>query len=343
MDVRTTFRSTVLTFTIVVATSLCSTVIPGLNLAALTDSSDLIIAGQVLALKEAGHGIVRVNGKQFSSIRMLATIHVDQVLKGSFGSPRLEVGFDLPISPAGSMGYRGVPAGAYRLVFLRGSTPKYELANPFYPSVVASPGFATLEANVMKRVIGQIAAVLESPTTTDAEKLEAMSTLYRVNDPLITSGLRRALKHKSEVVRLSAVAELLNRNDISVLPIAVDALLHPKTDLPEYVRQNLSAAIGASAANDEAITTISQLLQAANPDIRRNAASALRNTSSKAAIGPLVLTLSDRDFQVRYYGVIGLAEITGQNEWRPLIEDFQTNEARYLKHWKNWAQANQHR
>jgi hypothetical protein len=58
-----------------------------------------------------------------------------------------------------------------------------------------------------------------------------------------------------------------------------------------------------------------------------------------ASLCPLATTLDDTDFEVRYYGVTGLAEISGQLEWHPNMEVFRAEEARYLRHWRDWARA----
>jgi hypothetical protein len=60
---------------------------------------------------------------------------------------------------------------------------------------------------------------------------------------------------------------------------------------------------------------------------------ALRNTKAKEASKGLALALKDTDLKVRYYGVIGLAEITGEKNWRPSEEMFKKNENLYLQHW----------
>ena len=90
---------------------------------------------------------------------------------------------------------------------------------------------------------------------------------------------------------------------------------------------------------EAAIPILVKLLSAADVEARRAAASSLRHTQSQAALGPLATALQDGDFEVRYLAVIGLAEITGQGEWRPLREDFKDNQERYIGHWQQWAKS----
>jgi hypothetical protein len=49
--------------------------------------------------------------------------------------------------------------------------------------------------------------------------------------------------------------------------------------------------------------------------------------------------LGDSDTKVRYFSVVGLAEITGQLEWRPNPDDFAASSTKYLNHWIAWGAA----
>ncbi len=57
------------------------------------------------------------------------------------------------------------------------------------------------------------------------------------------------------------------------------------------------------------------------------------------AVESLVIALNDNNRQVRYEGVIGLAELTGQDQWAPAIGTFESDEQKYLDHWKEWART----
>jgi hypothetical protein len=46
--------------------------------------------------------------------------------------------------------------------------------------------------------------------------------------------------------------------------------------------------------------------------------------------------LGDPDTKVRYFSVVGLAEITGQPEWRPKPDDFAAFGTKYVNHWVEW-------
>ena len=89
-----------------------------------------------------------------------------------------------------------------------------------------------------------------------------------------------------------------------------------------------------------AVPTLSDLVGAANVNIRRGAAAALRNTQDRAAIKPLARALNDTDPEVQYQAVIGLAEITGApSEWSPASETFEKAPQLYLDYWREWAKS----
>jgi len=73
--------------------------------------------------------------------------------------------------------------------------------------------------------------------------------------------------------------------------------------------------------------------------IRRAAAAALRHTQADGAIGPLSMALEDSDREVRYQAVLGLATITGQNEWSPTLDQFEREEQHYLSYWREWVKT----
>jgi HEAT repeat protein len=155
---------------------------------------------------------------------------------------------------------------------------------------------------------------------------------------LSTQALQFASHLADPTLRLSAVAVLLVRNDISGLQLAAEALLGSAEGLPSEVRQNLTSGIG-QLEDSRAVPTLAALLRQGDDRVRVAAASALVNTASPGAIDPLAEALDDSEYQVRYWAVVGLAEMTGQKDWRPNTDDFRDREASYLSHWKEWRRS----
>jgi len=82
---------------------------------------------------------------------------------------------------------------------------------------------------------------------------------------------------------------------------------------------------------------VTDLLGAGSVEVRRSAAHALRNIADSAGVPALVRALDDPDRDVRYYAVTGLAKITGQDDWLPSLPLFESEEQKYVAHWREWA------
>jgi HEAT repeat protein len=80
-----------------------------------------------------------------------------------------------------------------------------------------------------------------------------------------------------------------------------------------------------------------RLLKSPSAEIRSAAAEGLWRTRSQEAVVPLLSMLVDPDAKVRYFSVVGLAEITGQLEWRPNPDDFAASGKNYVQHWIEWG------
>ena len=111
-----------------------------------------------------------------------------------------------------------------------------------------------------------------------------------------------------------------------------------KNYLPDDLAEELREAQSRTALLTERI-----LDDQVRPDfkVRRGAAQALRNTGSSQAVAGLAEALNDSEREVRYIAVIGLGEITRQDEWSPSIDNFSEHEAYFLSYWRNWVKSQQ--
>ncbi len=314
--------------------------IPTLNLTELIDSADMIIVGRVREIREVASGTVEIDQIRLPAKVLGGNIIVTATLRGDAGLEKVPLQFSLPITPGGDIGYRGIPNESYRLIFLKRSGQNFDFANPYYPSFPAVAGTPVQGDGTVDQVVNQLAATIQSPQVSSGEKMELLFALRGSNSPILVKALRKALTTSDKVLQLSIAAALLERNDLSALAIGKDALVHPDPNVPGYLLVNLSSAISAGLTDEHAVPQLALILKNAPEAFgRRSAASALRNTASRTALAPLSTALNDPDFEVRYYGVIGLAEITGQNDWRPLLEEFQNSQQKYLSHWREWVQV----
>jgi HEAT repeat protein len=188
----------------------------------------------------------------------------------------------------------------------------------------------------LDRVIAEIAHVLTSTRPSTDDKVGAITALERVNTQVAIKALRIAVDSSNINLRLRALAALLKKNDISKLDIAASTLLNEAAVSDQFLYVNLAGAL-RSVRNPDAIPVMIRLLESPAPHVRRAATSAIRNSGVDAAISPLAKALHDSDREVRYQAVIGLAEITGQDNWGPSVDLYARDEQRYLGYWQDWA------
>lgn len=308
--------------------------LPLLDLPALTRNADLIVLGQITSIRESGRVTITLEGKATESQSMVAELTARGVLKGKVDSPRIFFTFAVPMVESG---YKTIAPSQFGLFFLRADgDERFTVLSPYYPFLVAASDSPKLKGNDLDRVVGTIAHLLAQPS---AElRREAIYILDTASTDEATDALRRAASDGDTVVKLQALAALLRRGDISVLNIAEDFLLHPKPNVDEYLRRNVSVSL-EGIKDPRAIVTLVRLLAAPDIQTRRSSAGALRHMHTTAAIGPLLTALESSDRGVRYQGVIGLAELTGQDEWAPSVELFQKDEQHFIAHWKEWGRT----
>lgn len=311
------------------------------NLRSQVEAAEVIAVGGVGLVRQVGTGQVEIGGRSFPATLFETEVRVDRALKGTEVPQRLIVQFSIPISPGGGIGYTGVAPSSYRMLFLRRAADHFEFANPFYPSLPATsqPALSPF-VDSLGAVVFELGQVIGAVRASEMDKLEVIYRLETESSPAVTEILRGQLAASNPRIRAEATSALLQQNYVDALPVARELLMDPPSSIPKYMLTNLASAIGRGIKDERGIPTLRILLGALEVEARRAAALALRNTGSRRAIPALTLALEDSDGEVRYYGVIGLAEITGQSEWRPLMEEFKAHESRYLAHWRQWARDN---
>jgi hypothetical protein len=305
--------------------------VPALDVTELVRNSEVIAVGAVQSVSDQGMTFIDVQGQRTKARSLTAEMLVDQTLKGTTDRVTVHVRF---VAPEVQVGYRTVSPSSYRLVFLKRQREWYEFVSPYYPALLAVP-MPTIEgADPAVKVGAAIAAVIESPSTSPTEKRAAIFQLSRLNSSISIGALRRALDQSNEDVRLSAAAALLELNDVSGLPAAEKALLGDQNALNDAIAHNLRHGLSEGLTAEGAIPALARLLTSSDNRTRRAAASGLRRTRSPSALQVLATALDDADWEVRYYAVIGLAEISGENAWRPDVDTFRRSEERYVSYWK---------
>lgn len=306
--------------------------VPVLDVPSLAADSGLIIVGNVESIRDAGSSSVSYGGQSLPARAVSCGVQVEAVLKGASESRQLSFQYVLPNDP---IGYGSIVLG-YQMLFLRKGNAGYSLASPYHASLPAVSGVEAVAGNELVNIATQLGAVLQSPAVPLGQKQIALFAISTIRNPESTDLLRLSLRQRDATLRLNAAGFLLLRDDLSGLEPAELALTHPDS-APSYILHNLNYAIGEGVRNEKAVPSLSRLAHARDSETRRAAATALRRTGSRSALEPLARLLDDSDLQVRHDAVVGLAQISGDLEWGPNLDLFQSQEQRYLKHWHDWV------
>jgi hypothetical protein len=311
-----------------------------LDLDALVKDSDVIVVAELTSILDAGRTTV-VIGSRETPVRIEdAELRVDRTLKtsGSGEMPpvdRVVVRMYVPEKPVGWPAARLHFYGMYFLKSAKGG--KFEFTDPIYPFVPALAQTRMSGGDQTERVLNEVSSFLYASDVPLSGRMAALVYLSHSRSKYATAVLRQALKFQSRELRYIAADKLLERNDISALPIAKTALTDAASIQSDYLLENLSNAIGVGVSDPRAVNDLAQLLAVRSDEVRRNAALALARTRSPGAVSPLLGALRDSDEQVRYYAAVGLAETTGQVDWRPSPEQFRATPGKYLEHWAEWG------
>ncbi len=313
-----------------------SFIVSPLDLNALTNDADAIVIGRVRSVEARGRANREVAGRTIEVQPKIANLAINRVIKGDIPTPELK--FEFPILEH-SLVYGDIELSRLAMYFLRKNEDgSYAVLNPNYPFLGVASDSILPEADALDRVVAVIGSPLKEPKSSLAERRLAVHLLRSGETESATAILRLAAKDSDPVVRLQALSALTARNDISMLKTVEDTLLHPKPGIEDYLLRNLSAAL-EGIKEPQAVSALNRLLRSSNVNVRLGAARALRRLHVSDAIDGLVLALEDSNREIRYEGVIGLAEQTGQLDWAPAIDTFWNDEQYYLQHWKAWAKS----
>jgi hypothetical protein len=311
-----------------------STVTRSLDVASLASQADIVVIGQILSVTDRGPIILDVGGGPLPATAFEAVLHVDQLLKGSPHAQNLFVDFALPQMP---IGIQGVVSGQYGLFFLAAFQNQLRFTDPMHPFLPAVRNAKLPPGEVLDQVTVALGQVLTAPQVPDADLFWALDALGRLKTNLARDTLRQALKSSSGDVHLDIARALVARNDVAGLESVEAALLHP-TGLSDNMISNLAGSLGG-LKDPKSIPALKRLIGTNNSYVVKGAAIALRQSGSPDALEPLSRLLTNSDEQVRYYAVVGMGEITKQDEWTPTFPEFRVHAAKYISYWRDWAES----
>ncbi len=293
-------------------------IVEPLDLERLTNNADLIIIGRVNSISNQG--------------RSIATLSLDKTVKGEANAGTIDVEFSASVPSA----YVRIQPQLFGMFFLKQNVNgSYQILDPVYPAVIAPANAVLTTEQGVDRTVNVVGQVLLTARAAEDRQV-AVRVLSSARTERATELLRQGVKDKDVVVRMQSISELLNRDDIETLEIAERTLLNPPTGTDPYLLDNISAAL-ERIKDPRAIPALQRLLRSSSIRTRHGAVSALRQMRTMEAVEGLVIALGDNNREVRYEAVIGLAELTGQNEWAPATGAFASDEQKYLDHWKEWS------
>jgi len=322
-------------FAILGSTFLSGTLVHPIDLPALVEGCDLIVVGRVTSISETQARRASQPAASAPVEILEGTLAIDALLKGELEG-RIVLFEFLKSGAPGAI--RPVPQGQYGIFFLRGKGTSYALADPLYPFLPAVPNGHFVSGPSLDQVVAKLGEILAEANSTDEELASALDALGSTPGTFATETLRHALKATSGQRQLRIASRLVSRNDMTGLDI-VETNLRQPGQLPDELHAVLAGSL-AGLNDPKAIPALQRLLKTNDQQIARWAVVALRQTHSADALEPLSQLLTNSDAWVRYHAVVGLGEITGQDEWTPAFDEFRQNEAKYLSHWRDWAATN---
>jgi hypothetical protein len=254
-----------------------------------------------------------------------------------------------------------VNPGDFRLFFLRCASAttcspamEFHLEAPALPAglaVASSNGDATdrvrseLLAMVAAddRVLAGLTRVVTEPPRDKASivRLEALGLLAKLPLAPIVDTLKGLAQAPAPGPRLAAIAALGWEKDYSMLARADVEVLYP-TPATEQLARVVAGVLErhGEAPSAEVLAAATRWLPSRDVEVRRNAASALREQGTAAAGTALARHgLDDPDLTVRYFSVGGLTVAFGEGRY-PSSDVYAKNEQKYLAPWLAWRDAN---
>src|SRR5438094_6863048 len=176
----------------------------------------------------------------------------------------------------------------------------------------------------VERVVRTLGEAISIPDSSRDTKQIALWYLEFAKSDASASALRAVLTNADPIVGVSAAAMLMLRGDVSGLEVIKRAFLPGPQSLPNQLEETVPNAIGIGIRDPKLIPDLEELLSSSSRYMRRGIVMALMRTGSPDALNALRRALADVDFEVRYYGVLGLARITGDARgMTPHMEEFK--------------------
>ena len=339
----------------VMAHSVAAMPMPGVNVPAMANASNLVVVGRVAAVQ---------NNFGQRQISQTFEISVDRVLRGAAAA--LSAPVSVALTPS-TPGYAAVAERQYGIFFLQKQTSGgvYTAADPFHVALPAAPtriAGQPKSADTLTSVAQELAGVLTAPAAsltnpngvgglvTAAPTDQAQYVYYEAATALATipyataaSALEAAAMSNQASARLWGAYALFSMSDagddgakVECLRSLTPLLVNPLPDT-SFAVSMLANAIEGRLSSPNAVPTLAALLGSSATAVRQAAASDLSDIATPDAVAPLAsAALYDADQTVRYFAVLGLATAAADPS-PPTLAFFKQNERDLLAYWRRWA------
>jgi hypothetical protein len=316
----------------VMVSSAGAIIVPVPDLDKLTDSSTLIVVGELISVqRNIRTAIFDLNERRINVRMQRGTFRIDQVLKGDQQSPFT---FEFAV-PDTSVGWDIPQEHAYGLFFFEQTAGTLKFTDVYYPWIPLPRGISVTADAPLERVVKTLGEVISIPDSSHDMKVIALRYLEHGKSDASIRALRAVLPNADPTIGLNAARALLWREDASGLEIVKRVFLPGPQALPDNLEQTVSNGIGFGIRDPKLIPDLEELLNSSSRYMRRGVVEALMRTGSPDALKGLRRALADPDFEVRYYSVAGLARIAdGDTSMIPHMNEFKADEIKYVNYWR---------
>lgn len=329
------FYNSCLALAVVVLSSTVTVPVPVVQLSDLVDRADVIVVGTVIGVNVDGAMTFKINDNAITGERRVASVSVDEVLKGNQQLSLMNIVYGVPDEP---IGFRMPRVGTQQLFFLKRVGNTFEFASPYYPDLPAVSGDPTTESDPADKVIQVLGRVIRSDSVSALEKAEVMEMIRGNRSAAAIATLNTMLASRDRELSLKAAATLVSAHDYRGLALIESIIIGSRIGVSDETYADVLDAI-RTVSDVSALPLLERAIAGGDADVREAAVRALRNIGSPQAIDALIRRLDDDEQRVRYHAVIGLAESTGKSEWGPSFDAFLADEQRYIRAWKDWART----
>ena len=316
------------------------------NIAKLTDSSTVIVAGEVLRVVQIGNRDVSMpDGKPYTCASMTAFIRVDEVLKGETASSTIQVEYLQNSNWESGPLTNVLREGTYLMFFLKETDgKKFAFTAPEQSSMPMSSSRSalsdSLDGDVYAKVLRHLGEGLFDEQGPSQDRTRTIFVIDSEQSDAVPKMFKEALDSPAarldRAFRFELLAALVRHKDVSVLPDLETALLTNHDVALDQSRGNMIYALQQINPSLSGPILI-QALKLPQSQLRVAAAAALGSVHSRDAIKALSGALDDPDDEVRGSAINSLTGIFHAAQCLPAgyapADLFQA----CVEHWKEFA------